>query len=246
MNRHARIALVGASVTTLLMLAVPAWAHVTVRTDNPEAGAFAKYTVRVPNERDDSSTVGVEIELPEGLEAGGYQPVQGWDITIDGGVLSIEGGEIAPGQFQEFSFSARNPEQAGDLEFPAIQIYDDGEEVAWIGEADSDEPAPVVTIAAAGEGDGADAHGSSGDAQATESASPSEDAVASEAPTPSEQAEASEVAQASEPADIGDAQAAAAPAGSGTSSAISWVALALAVIAAILGGAAFARSGSRR
>src|SRR5688572_16392469 len=153
-----------ALTVVLLLVAAPAFAHVTVRTDNPAPEAFAKYTVRVPNESDTAATTKVELEFPEGFTPGNYQPVPGWDITIEDNVMTIEGGSIEPGQFQEFSFSAQNPAEAGDLTFPAIQTYDDGEEVGWVGEADSEKPAPVVTIEGEAGGHGGDSHGEALDA----------------------------------------------------------------------------------
>lgn len=154
------------STVTLLTLAVtvgaaaPALAHVTVSTDDDSAGGFAKYTVRVPNERDDASTTEVRLQLPEELEASRVQPLAGWTMELTEGELVISGGSIAPGEFQEFNFQARNPEQSSALAFPAVQVYDSGEEVAWVGEPESDEPAPVVEIVAAG-GEQEDPGGSS-------------------------------------------------------------------------------------
>lgn len=135
-------------IAALVVLAVPALAHVTVRTDDPSAGGFAVYTVRVPNERDDAATVKVQVQMPEGFEASRYQPHPGWTLTLADGVLVAEGGEIGPGQFDEFRFQARNPEEPTELRFPALQTYDDGEVVEWIGEPDADEPAAVVKIVA--------------------------------------------------------------------------------------------------
>lgn len=137
---------VAAMCLALSLMAAPAWAHVTLRVDNPAPEAFAKYTVRVPNESDEASTTKVEVRLPDGFAEARVQPLPGWDISIDGTTLTIEGGEIGPGEFQEFSFSAQNPAAEGDVEFPAIQTYDDGEVVRWVGAADSDQPAPVVTV----------------------------------------------------------------------------------------------------
>lgn len=134
------------TLTTMLVLALPAAAHVTVSTDNPEPGGFAVYTVRVPNESDSASTVRVEVQIPEGLEASRYQPLSGWTMSLEDGVYVAEGGAIAPGEFQEFRFQARNPEEAQALAFPAIQTYDDGETVQWTGEEGSETPASVVAI----------------------------------------------------------------------------------------------------
>lgn len=115
----------------------------TVRKDNPAPEAFA--TVRVPNESD-VATTRIEVQLPDVLAASAYQPVPGWDISIDGAVMTISGGEIEPGQFQEFSFSGQNPERDTELSFPAVQTYADGEQVRWVGPPDSDKPASVVAI----------------------------------------------------------------------------------------------------
>ncbi|MGH8933556.1 MAG: YcnI family protein, partial [Egibacteraceae bacterium] len=140
------IALVGA---LLLTLASPAFAHVTVRADATQAGGFAKYTVRVPNESETgASTTRLEIELPPGFEEARVQPKPGWTLENANGVLVISGGAIGPGQFDEFSFSARNPDQTGELSFPAIQTYDDGQVQNWIGPEEADEPAPTVAIVA--------------------------------------------------------------------------------------------------
>jgi hypothetical protein len=67
-------------------------------------------------------------------------------LQIAHGVLTISGGAIGPGQFDEFSFSARNPEQPGALKFPAVQTYNDGRVQNWIGPEGADEPAPSVEI----------------------------------------------------------------------------------------------------
>ena len=70
-------------------------------------------------------------------------------------------GVIEPGQFQDFGLSLRIPDgKAGDkLTFKALQTYDDGQVVRWIGPEDADEPAPVVTLeeGSAGGGHGAPA-----------------------------------------------------------------------------------------
>lgn len=143
-------------------------AHVTVRVDNPAPEAFAKYTVRVPNEAEEAATTKIEVELPEEFAEARIQPLAGWDISITDGVLVIAGGRIGPGQFQEFAFSARNPAAEGDLVMPAIQTYDDGEVVRWVGATDAEEPAPVVTIAGESADHGAAEGSEAGDEHGTD------------------------------------------------------------------------------
>ncbi len=89
---------------------------------------------------------------------------------------------IAPGQFQDFGLSLKMPEGKGGekLTFKALQTYDDGDVVRWIGPEDADEPAPVVTLEAgsAGGGHGAPA-ASSGESAAPAPASASAPAASS-------------------------------------------------------------------
>jgi Domain of unkown function (DUF1775) len=58
--------------------------------------------------------------------------VLGEQVTGVVGTVTWQGGAIEPGEFAEFGFSARPPDEPGTLEFPAIQTYDSGEMVRWI------------------------------------------------------------------------------------------------------------------
>jgi uncharacterized protein len=70
--------------------------------------------------------------------------------------ITWTGGKIAPGQFQDFPLSVQVPGKAGDtLTFKAIQTYDNGDVVRWIGAPDSEEPAPQVKVTAASESEAA-------------------------------------------------------------------------------------------
>ena len=70
--------------------------------------------------------------------------------------MTWSGGEIKPGEFLEFGFSARMPDGEETLTFNAIQTYSSGEVVEWTGAPDSEEPAAQVNVfdigAAEGEG----------------------------------------------------------------------------------------------
>ena len=178
----ARGALVGlgAIAVALVVLAAPAYAHVSVETRNPRPGAESDYTISVPNESETADTTVIEVQLPPGLEITGFRPGKGWTMRVESEVLVIDGGKLGPGERREFRFTAINPVDTGELEFPAIQTYSDGEEVRWVGAEDSDRPAARVTI----EGKPV--------AQPTEAQPP---------PAPPARSEGSEAAAASEPAD---------------------------------------------
>lgn len=181
----------------IVLIATPAFAHVGMEVANPRPGATTSYTVSVPNESESATTDLIELQLPEGLEVTGFKPGRGgWTMTVEDGVLVIQGGQIEPGERRDFSFTAISPRQAGELVFPAIQTYSDGEEVRWVGEEGSDKPAAVVVL--------------SGRPVAAPPPSPEptneapSPAVTSAAPSPVPTAPASDVppsAEASDPAD---------------------------------------------
>jgi uncharacterized protein len=60
------------------------------------------------------------------------------------------GGKIAPGEFQDFPVSLQIPDKPGTtLTFKAVQTYDNGKVVRWIGPPDAEDPAPQVKVTAA-------------------------------------------------------------------------------------------------
>ena len=177
--------LIPAAVAALaLALPAAAVAHVTVQPNTAQEGGFARLDVRVPNERDDAGTVKVDVKMPPGFAFASYEPVPGWSvkiakekldepIEIDGLEMTEQisritwtgnpkqGGIIEPGQFQDFGLSVGIPDgkPGAKLTFKALQTYEGGEVVRWIGPEDAEEPAPTVTLTSGGAGGG---HGAPG------------------------------------------------------------------------------------
>jgi uncharacterized protein YcnI len=163
-----RTASIVIAVVALLVAPSVAAAHVTLQPPEWEAGGFARFDVRVPNERDNAATTEVTIRFPEQVIEARVKPTPGWEYEIEMAQLDqpIEeegeepvtekidtitwrGGRIEPGEFQEFPVSFQVPEDAAPgtkLSFPAIQTYTGGEVVRWIGPEESDEPAPLVEV----------------------------------------------------------------------------------------------------
>ncbi|NGO67553.1 YcnI family protein [Streptomyces boncukensis] len=192
---HRRAAVVGTlAAGSVLLLAVPASAHVTVDPDEAPKGGYATVNFKVPNEQDDASTVKLEVTFPTDhpLASVMPQPVPGWDIKVTKSKLdkpitmhgqkiteavskvTWSGGKVNPGQFQQFPVSmGQLPEKGGRLVFKALQTYDNKDVVRWIeepqkGAAEPENPAPVLKLTAAGSGHG---DGEDGDGKAVSTAS---------------------------------------------------------------------------
>jgi len=179
-GRRNRLAALGSGAVLLLtvLLASPAWAHVTVHPGTLPAGTGdIELTFRVPNERDDANTVKLQVYFPTNfpLLTVNVLPVPGWAATVDTRTLSqpIQSGDgpvnqvvtditwtatadgIAPGQYEDFPISAgQAPSQSGEVIFKSLQTYSSGEIVRWIQVAspqdpNPDTPAPVLTLTGA-------------------------------------------------------------------------------------------------
>jgi uncharacterized protein YcnI len=176
-----RAATVLAAATALTAaLALPALAHVTIQPGTAEQGSFTKVAFRVPNERDDASTTKVEVAFPTDhpLAFVTVKPVPGWKVEVTEGKLPKpvtteygpleeavtkvvwSGGEIRPGEFQEFEVSmGQLPTDVDQLLFPTKQTYSGGEVVDWAEapKADGSEPehpAPLLKLLPASSAEG--------------------------------------------------------------------------------------------
>jgi uncharacterized protein YcnI len=185
----------GAALVAALALPALAQAHVTVQPDAVPAGGFTRLDVRVPNEQDNAATTKVELQVPDGFIFASYEPVPGWTAVVRREKLDApiesHGDQITeqvstitwtadspaagiqPGEFRDFGLSVGLPEAAAEgevLTFPALQSYDNGNVVRWIGEPDSEEPAAQVTLTAAEE-----EHGEAPEEEPEESADDEDD-----------------------------------------------------------------------
>ncbi|AJT65698.1 YcnI family copper-binding membrane protein [Streptomyces chattanoogensis] len=182
MSKISRLSVVGGvAAGSVLLLAGPAFAHVSVQPGTAEKGSFATVEFKVPNERDDASTVKVEVTMPTDHPLASVMPeaVPGWKVEVKKAKLAkpiemegekiteaptkitwtADGKGVAPGQFQRFPVSVGQlPKDADQLVFKALQTYDDKEVVRWIeptkeGAPEPENPAPVLELTAA-TGDG--------------------------------------------------------------------------------------------
>ena len=109
-----------------------------------------KFTVTVPGESD-AETTKVELKMPSNLLPFSYADPPGWKrklVMASNGAVDrvVWTGRIPHDGFVEFSFLAGTPEKPGELQFKALQTYSDGKIVRWIGDPESEQPAPVVKV----------------------------------------------------------------------------------------------------
>ena len=163
-----------AAVVAAMAVPATAQAHVTVQPGEAPAGGFTRLDVRVPNEEPDKGTVKVQVQMPPGFAFVSYEAIPGWTVEVkktklakpiktDDGEQTEQVSEITwtgdgkgtgiikPGEFRDFGLSVGIPDKkpGTKLSFKALQTYQGGNVVRWIGPPDSEKPASQVTLTAA-------------------------------------------------------------------------------------------------
>ncbi|MEM1495958.1 DUF1775 domain-containing protein [Bacillus velezensis] len=143
---------ISAVTLSLVGFTAAASAHVSVKPAESAAGSWETYTMKVPVEKNDPTTK-VVLKMPAGVEFQQYQPIPGWKTSVskhDDKAVSVtweaKDGGIQPGQFQQFTFVAKNPEKSGDAAWDAYQYYKDGSIVEWTGDEKADTPHSITKI----------------------------------------------------------------------------------------------------
>ncbi|MFJ4336664.1 YcnI family protein [Streptomyces sp. NPDC088915] len=168
----------GIALSSVVLLSGTAFAHVSVQPQGEAAkGGYATVNIKVPNERDNASTVKLEVNFPldHPLASVMPQPVPGWKAEVTKSKLdkplelhgkkineavskvtwTADGSGIGPGEFQQFPLSlGQLPEDADQLVLKSVQTYSNKEVVRWIeeqkeGAEEPQNPAPVLKLSAA-------------------------------------------------------------------------------------------------
>ncbi|MBC1785107.1 DUF1775 domain-containing protein [Listeria welshimeri] len=138
-------------VVLLAVFVIPfqASAHVSVSPNESTVKSWETYTMKVPSEKEMASKK-IVLKIAKGVSFESYEPVSGWTTTVDkkNGTVTwqTEGNGIEKGQFQRFSFIAKNPSEEGDVAWNAYQYYEDGSIVEWVGAEDSETPHATTKI----------------------------------------------------------------------------------------------------
>jgi uncharacterized protein YcnI len=162
----------------VVFVAGPAAAHVEIEPGSAPKGSTTSFSFRVPNEKDNASTVGLEVTFPADhpIPSVSVLVKSGWTFTVEktplpkpiktefGEVteavskITWTGGQIPPDGYDLFTVRGGPlPKNVNQLEFKALQTYSDGEAVQWIeptvkGGAEPEHPAPVLKLGKASSG----------------------------------------------------------------------------------------------
>lgn len=167
-----RAALPAALFLAAATLAAPAYAHVTLETQEYPAGATAKLVLKVPHACGESPMITMRVRIPDDVLEVKPQPKAGWELsttkgklatpiqgdhgkTITEGVREIRwsGGRLPDDQYDEFAFRAKLPDRPGaTIYIPVVQECEMGAN-RWIeipepGKSPRDlkEPAPALRL----------------------------------------------------------------------------------------------------
>lgn len=153
------------------MVITPAFAHVTLESQEAKVGGGYKAVLRVPHGCKGSTTTSIRVKIPDGVIGVKPMPKPGWTLTtatgkypktyklfhaeVSEGVTEIgwAGGKLPDNWYDEFVFSGF---LAGDLEagktlyFPVVQDCETGVhrwiEIPAAGKTRSDYPEPAPEL----------------------------------------------------------------------------------------------------
>jgi uncharacterized protein YcnI len=147
-----------AAIALTLIVPTLLFGHAVVFPKASAPGAYERYVLRVPNEKN-VATTRVELRFPADVKVSSFGDVPGWQLEVvrDSAkriVAALWTGTLEPERFVEFPFVAVNPKTDAEIQWPAFQTYADGNRVEWTGPAGSKTPASITKISAGAGGSG--------------------------------------------------------------------------------------------
>jgi len=150
---HLRIPLAtAAAVGVALCIAGPASAHIHTDPEGVKAGTENTVGFIIEHGCDGSPTTKIELQLPTGVTGITGVDGNGFTASVDGQVVTFEGGTLPDDTEQAFEATFTAPNEAGTIDIPLIQTCEEGS-TDWIepeveGQPEPEHPAPQLVIAA--------------------------------------------------------------------------------------------------
>ncbi|MBD8079618.1 DUF1775 domain-containing protein [Cellulosimicrobium arenosum] len=132
-RRAPRIVLGGLAAAALVLLpAVPAAAHVTVGSVEPNGDGTSRITFTFDHGCDGEATDAVRVTMPAGVEALAAGQPDGWTADVSADAVSWEGEPVPDGERAELTLDVRAEGEIGHtFVFPTEQECPSGEVLAW-------------------------------------------------------------------------------------------------------------------
>lgn len=156
MSRHSlprRLAAIASAALAALVFAATASAHARISPPVSVTGKLQLYSLAVPTEKENLTTVKVVMTVPSGFGIDSFvPPPPGWHQsvqstgTVDNAVVqkvTWTGGHTPTGEDSLFQFLAQ-PASSKTYTFQIQQTYSDGSIVNWSGSESSESPAPTI------------------------------------------------------------------------------------------------------
>jgi uncharacterized protein YcnI len=135
-----------------LVFTASALAHAEISPSVALSKHLQLFSLAVPTEKENATTIKVELSPPGGFSIDSFAPSPGWkrqeETTGTGENMAVQrvtwsGGSVPTGQDALFQFLA-STDASKTYAFNVRQTYSDGTVVNWAGPESSDTPAPTV------------------------------------------------------------------------------------------------------
>src|SRR6266496_6558170 len=140
------------TAASLILLASPAFAHVTVAPQQSASGATQVYKVRVHNDAK-APTASITLQVPEGVE------IRSVEKTATGKSEMIKTGdrvtaitwqiEVPVGKYVELAFDARNPSSGNQLNWNVTEKFTDGSTIEFNDKPGAKEKSSITKLTTA-------------------------------------------------------------------------------------------------
>lgn len=112
--------MLGISACSALVLASPAWAHLSVNPNRLETSQLADVTFSIPNESDRLDVDHVTLGIPADFDLDDAEAKPGWTQSRTGQAVTWSGGRIPRNQYATFSIRGTAPAKAETVLFNVL------------------------------------------------------------------------------------------------------------------------------
>lgn len=130
----------------LLLMAVPAAAHIEPDPSRIKPGTRVTVAFKVEHGCDASPTIKMTFKIPKGVRHVSPEDKSGWEATVSKKTVIFEGGSLDAKTEDTFSITFKAPKKKMILAWKVVQTCEEGE-IRWIDTSKgAEEPPPRVGV----------------------------------------------------------------------------------------------------